>query len=73
MAKVIEKYHTVSQIREHTDVELFDSRTARWQDPENLAAFEEVEQIIANPSAYKSYKSVAELIADCLDGDDDDD
>ena len=51
----------------------FELRGARWSDPESLAALEECNQIIANPSAYKGYRDVSELIADCLDGEDDDD
>ena len=46
--------------------------SARWQDPESLAALEECKQIEANPGAYKSFSSIEELIAD-LEHDDDDD
>ena len=43
----------------------------RWNDPESLAALEESNQIMANQSGYKHFKNVADLIADCLEGDDD--
>ena len=49
----------------------FDLRGARWQDPMSLAALEECKQIEANPTNYKQYKNAASLIADCLEGDDD--
>lgn len=45
-------------------------KAARWNDPESLAALEESNQILANPSAYKSFKSAEELFAD-LDGEED--
>ena len=51
----------------------FELKGARWNDPESLEALEESNQIIANPSAYKSYRNVSELLADCLEGEDDDD
>ena len=51
----------------------FELKGARWNDPESLAALEESKQIMANPSAYKHYRNVSELFADCLDGEDDDD
>ena len=50
----------------------FDLRGARWQDPESLAALEESKQMETNPSAYKGYYNVSDLLADCLEGDDDD-
>jgi len=50
----------------------FDLRGARWQDPESLAALEESKQMEANPSVYKGYYKVSDLLADCLEGDDDD-
>jgi len=46
----------------------FELKGARWNDPESLAALEESNQIIANPSAYKGFRSAEELFAD-LDGD----
>jgi len=49
----------------------FDLRGARWNDPESLDALEECKQILANPSAHKSFDNAADLIADCLEGDDD--
>jgi len=51
----------------------FELNGARWNDPASLAALEESNQIDANPSAYKSYHNVSELITDCLNGEDDDD
>ena len=48
----------------------FDLRGAYWQDTESLAALEECKQIEANLDSYKRYKNAAELIADCLEGDD---
>ena len=51
----------------------FELKGARWNDPVSLAALEESNQIVANPGAYKSYHNVSELIADCLEGEDDDD
>ena len=50
----------------------FELKKERWNDPVSLAALEESNRIVANPSAYKSFSSAAELIADCLAGDDDD-
>lgn len=50
----------------------FELKGSRWNDPESLAALEECKQIMANPSAYKRFKNAADLIADCLEGDDDD-
>jgi DNA-damage-inducible protein J len=49
----------------------FNLRGARWQDSVSLAALEECKKIEANPGAYKKYKNAADLIADCLEGDDD--
>jgi DNA-damage-inducible protein J len=49
----------------------FELKGARWNDPESLAALEESNQIVANPGAYKHFKNAADLIADCLEGDDD--
>jgi DNA-damage-inducible protein J len=51
----------------------FELRNERWNDPVSLAALEECKQILANPSMYKSYRDISELLADCLEGDDDDD
>ena len=48
-----------------------DLREARWQDPVSLAALEESKKIEANPGAYKRFDNAADLIADCLEGDDD--
>ena len=48
----------------------FELKGARWNDPESMAALEESNRIAANPSAYKRYRNAAELIADCLEGDD---
>jgi len=50
----------------------FDLRGARWQDAESLAALEESKLIEANPSAYKGYTDVSQLLADCLEDEDDD-
>ncbi|MCL2433603.1 MAG: type II toxin-antitoxin system RelB/DinJ family antitoxin [Clostridia bacterium] len=49
----------------------FELKGARWQDPVSLAALEECKHIEENPTAYKHYKTAADLIADCLEGDDD--
>jgi len=49
----------------------FELRGVRWNDSESLAALKECKQIEANPDAYKHFKNAAELIADCLEGDDD--
>lgn len=35
---------------------------------ETLEAMRECEEILANPSKYKSYRSAKELIEDCLNG-----
>ncbi|MCL2616437.1 MAG: type II toxin-antitoxin system RelB/DinJ family antitoxin [Defluviitaleaceae bacterium] len=51
----------------------FELHGGRWNDPISLAALEECKQMEANPSAYKSYRDIDELFADCLEGDDDDD
>ena len=48
----------------------FELKGARWQDKTSLAALEECKAMEANPAAYKSYKNAADLIADCLEGDD---
>ena len=50
----------------------FELKRARWQDPESLEALEESNRIIANPSAYKKYRSAEELFAG-LDFDEEDD
>jgi len=50
----------------------FELKGAQWNDPESLAALDESNRIIANPNAYKGYRDVSELIADCLDGEDED-
>ena len=49
----------------------FDLRGARWQDPVSLAALEECNQIETYPGTRKSFENAADLLADCLDGDDD--
>ena len=49
-----------------------DLTNARWQDPTSLTALNESNQIKSNPAAYKKFKNAAELIADCLEGDDTD-
>ena len=49
----------------------FDLRGAKWQDPVSLAALEECKWIEANPNGYRNFKNAADLIADCLEGDDD--
>ena len=49
----------------------FELKGARWSDPESLAALEESNQIVANPNVHKRFKNAADLIADCLEGDDD--
>ena len=46
----------------------FDLKGARWQDPTSLAALEECKQLEKNSDA-KSYRNMAELIAD-LENDD---
>ena len=48
----------------------FDFRKERWNDPESLEALEESNRIAANPGAYKHFRNAAELIADCLEGGD---
>jgi addiction module RelB/DinJ family antitoxin len=48
----------------------FELHDARWQDSESLAALEESIQIEKNPDNYKHFSNAAELIADCLEGDD---
>jgi len=59
-------------IFEYTNVEvILMTKSTRWNDPESLVALEESKQIEANPGAYKHFKNAANLIADCLDGDDD--
>ena len=50
----------------------FELRGMRWQDPVSLAALEEAKRIANNPNA-KGFHNVDDLIADCLNGDDDDD
>ena len=49
----------------------FDLQGTRWQDPVSLAALEECKQIEANPAAYTKFRNAASLIAECLEGDDD--
>lgn len=49
----------------------FELKDARWNDPESLAALEESNRIMANPGGYKHFKNAADLISDCLEGDDD--
>ena len=49
----------------------FDLRGARWQDNVSLSALEECKQIEANPGLYKNFINAADLIADCLESDDD--
>ena len=48
----------------------FEIKGARWQDPVSLAALEECKLLENDPNA-KGYRNVSELIADCLEGDDD--
>jgi len=48
----------------------FELKGARWQDPVSLAALEECKRLENDPSA-KGYRNVSELIADCLEGVDD--
>jgi len=48
----------------------FELTGARWQDPVSLAALKECKQLENDPNA-KGYRNVSELIADCLEGDDD--
>ena len=50
----------------------FDLRGARWHDPISIAALEEAKLIEKSPNS-KGYHNVASLIADCLDGEDDED
>lgn len=45
---------------------------ARWRDPVSLAALEEAKQIEKDPNS-KGFNNAADLIADCLGEDDDDD
>ncbi|MDR2546139.1 MAG: hypothetical protein LBC96_01340 [Lachnospiraceae bacterium] len=47
----------------------FDLRGAYWQDSVSLAALHECKQIEANPGEYKGFHNAADLIADCLEGD----
>ena len=49
----------------------FELKGARWQDPISLAALEECKRLEKDPNA-KGYRNVSELIADCLEGEDDD-
>ena len=51
----------------------FDLRNAKWSDAESLAALEEGKRIEESPGMYKGYHDVSTLIADCLEGDDDED
>ena len=48
----------------------FELRGARWNDPVSLAALEECRQMENDPNA-KRFRNAADLIADCLEGDDD--
>ena len=50
----------------------FELRGVRWHDTVSLAALEEAKSIEENPDT-KGFRSVTDLITDCLDGDDDDD
>jgi|GEM_PF-3917250 len=70
MAKTINR-----PVRESINTDLARQNFANqgWNDPVSLAAKEECERILANPTDYKRFNSVAELIADCLDGESDDD
>jgi len=49
----------------------FELKGARWNDPASLAALDECKRIEENPAISKGYHNVSELIADCLEGDDD--
>jgi DNA-damage-inducible protein J len=49
----------------------FELKGARWQDPTSLAALEECRKIEENPISYKQFNNAADLIANCLEGDDD--
>ena len=49
----------------------FELRGARWSDPKSLSALKECKLIESNPGEYKSFRNAADLIIDCLDGDDD--
>ena len=49
----------------------FDLRGARWDAPDSIAALEECKQMEINPSEYKRFSNAADLIADCLEGEDD--
>ena len=48
----------------------FDLRGARWQDPVSLDALEESKHIEENPTGYKKFNNAADLLADCLEGED---
>lgn len=49
----------------------FELKGACWNDPESIAALVESKQIEANPDRSKRFKNASDLIADCLEGDDD--
>ena len=48
----------------------FELKGARWQDSVSLAALEECKQLENDPNT-KRFRNAADLIADCLDDDDD--
>jgi DNA-damage-inducible protein J len=48
----------------------FELKGARWNDPASLEALEECKQLENDPNV-KRFKNAAGLIADCLEGDDD--
>ena len=48
----------------------FELKGARWQDPISLAALEECNQLENDPNV-KKFRNASDLIADCLEGDDD--
>jgi len=50
--------------------EVFDLISARWSDPDSLAALDECKRMEANPDEYKRFSTTEELFAD-LDSDDD--
>ena len=48
----------------------FELKGARWQDSISLAALEECKQLENDPKV-KKFHNASDLIADCLEGDDD--
>ena len=49
----------------------FEVEETKWQDANSLAALEESRFIEANPEEYRIFKNAAAVIADCLEGADD--